>query len=420
MIGYMGKSEQSALWASDEDIERVGARLLEAVRASFSPGIADLSLRDAAAQLGIDRGLAWKLQRLLTADDPLLALHESPSAPGLQKLAKAAGRSSGTGELQDRLREAADEFGRLLDRFPDGRNGLRAVLCHSIPQAKSAADRDARRMLSQATSHLHGFAADVSYNVMLLRPAPDGRDAILRARAAGLFGLRRLRKDRAHRVLVTTMPEPEADDPYGWMLTTLDGRTTDDLSDYLLSEFTTVNARSMHIERDGRHSTLWCPPDAPPINCPGDLVLGQRAGRLSPRYRTEADDYTHYAFSNRMGSGVLVVDVLLHRDAFPDADPPQLTQTMVTEIDPRNISGPPSSIPAPLDQPVEIMPLGTGLARSGSPDVEVAPALLRGVFDRLGEDAEDYRLYRYRQTYPVPQGVWIFWFPLPDRPAERD
>lgn len=417
MIEHMAEAEQSAPWASDEDIERVGTRLREAVRASFSAGVADLSLRDAAAQLGIDRGLAWKLQRLLTTDDPLLALHESPSAPGLQKLAAAAGRSSGAAEAQHRLREAADELGRLLDRFPDGRNGLRAALCHSIPQAKTAADRDARRMLAQATSHLHGFAADVSYNIMLLRPSPDGRDAILRARAAGLFGFRRLRQDRAHRVLVTTMPEPEIDDGDGWMLTALDGRASDDLKDYLLSEYTTLDTNDMRIERDGRHCTLWCPPHTPAINRPGDLVYGQRAGRLSPRYRTDSDDYTHYAFSNRMGSGVLVVDVLVHQDAYPDADPPQLVQTMVTEIDPRNISGPPSSIPSPLDQPVEVMPLGLGLARSGSPDVAVAPQMLTSVLGQLGENADDYRLYRYRQTYPVPQGVWIFWFPLPDRPA---
>lgn len=414
MISHMAEAQESPRWASDEDVERVGEGLLEAVRSSFSSSIADLSLRDAAAQLGIERGLAWKLQRLLSTNDPLLALHESPSAPGLHKLAKAAGRSSGESVVQDRLLQAADDYGRLLDRFPDGRNGLRAALCHSIPQAKSAADRDARRMLAQATSHLHGFAADVSYNIMVLRPGPDGRDAILRARAAGLFGLRRLRQDRAHRVLVTTMPEPEADDPDGWMLTTLDGRVSGDLNDFLIPEYTTVDTNDMRIERDGRHSTLWCPPHSPPINHPGDLVYGQRAGRLSPRYRTESDDYTHYAFSNRMGSGVLVVDVLVHQEAFPDADPPQLVQTMVTEIDPRNISGPPSSIPAPLDQPVEVMPLGTGISRSGSPDVEVAPALLQGVFDRLAENADDYRLYRFRQTYPVPQGVWIFWFPLPD------
>lgn len=412
----MAHAQDHVVWASDEDIEQAGQNLLRAVQFSFGPSVAELSLRDVSAQLGIERGLAWKLQRLMTTDDPLLALHESPSAPGLHKLAAAAGRSSGTTEAQDRLREAADELGRLLDRFPDGRNGLRAALCHSIPQAKTAADRDARRMLAQATSHLHGFAADVSYNIMVLRPAPDGRDAILRARAAGLLGFRRLRQDRAHRVLVTIMPE--ADNSDGWMLTTLDGRASDELGDYLLTEYTTVDTGDMRIERNGRHCTLWCPPHTPPINRPGDLVFGQRAGQLSPRYRTETDDYTHYAFSNRMGSGVLVVDLLVHRDAFPDADPPQLVQTMITEIDPRNISGPPSSIPSPLDQPVEVMPLGTGLARSGSPDVDIAPAMLQDVFDRLGEDPGEYRLYRYRQTYPVPQGVWIFWFPLPDRPED--
>ncbi|MEQ8844282.1 MAG: hypothetical protein RIB58_05450 [Phycisphaerales bacterium] len=414
----MAEAEQSVPWASDEDIERAGINLLRAIRSSFASSVAELSLRDASAQLGIDRGLAWKLQRLLTTDDPLLALHESPSAPGLQKLAAAAGRSSETTDAQDRLREAAEELGRLLDRFPDGRNGLRAALCHSIPQAKTAADRDARRMLAQATSHLHGFAADVSYTIMVLRPAPDGRDAILRARAAGLFGFRRLRRDRAHRVLVTIMPEADAVDRDDWLLTTLDGGASDELGDYLLPEYTTVDTDDMRIERDGRHCTLWCPPHAPPINRPGDLVFGQRAGQLSPRYRTDSDDYSHYAFSNRMGSGVLVVDLLLHRDAFPDADPPQLVQTMVTEIDPRNIKGPPSSIPAPLDQPVEVMPLGMGLGRSGSPDVDAAPALLADVFARLGEDPGEYRLYRYRQTYPVPQGVWIFWFPLPDRPED--
>ena len=416
----MVESEQSTPWASDSDIERVGASLLKAVRSSFSIGVAELSLRDASAQLGIDRGLVWKLQRLLTSDDPLLALHESPSVPGLRKLAAAAGRSGIATGATEHLAKAADEFARLLDRFPDGRNGLRAALCHSIPQAKTAADRDARRMLTQATSHLHGFAADVSYSITVLRPAPGGRDAILRARAAGMFGFRRLRQDRAHRVLVTTMPEQTNEDEDGtnidsWTLTTLAGHASNDLIDYLLPEYTTVDTSDMRIERDGRHSTLWCPRHTPVINQPGDLVYGQRAGHLSPRYRTEEDDYAHYAFSNRMGAGVLVVDMLLHRDAFPDADPPQLVQTMVTEIDPRNISGPPSSIPAPLDQPVEVMPLGTGLGRSGSPDVAAAPEMLTGVLDRLAEDPAEYRLYRYRQTYPVPQGVWIFWFPLADR-----
>ena len=411
----MPDAHDSAPWASDEDIERAGEALLRAVRASFSPSVADLSLRDASAQLGIDRGLAWKLQRLLTTEDPLLALHDSPSVPGLRKLAAAAGRSSDSAESRARLGEAADEFARLLDRFPDGRNGLRAALCHSIPQAKTAADRDARRMLAQATSHLHGFAADVSYNIMVLRPAPDGQDTILRARVAGLFGFRRLRQHRAHRILVTTLPEPEPQDSNSWILTTLEGRASNDLRDYVIPEFTTIDTNHVRIQRDGRHATLWCLLNTPPINQPSDLVYGQRAGRLSPRYATSEGEYTHSAFSNRMGSGVLVVDLLLHRDAFPDADPPELVQTMVTEIDPRRIEGPPSSIPGQLDQPVEVMPLGHGLARSGSPDAALAPDILKTVFNQLGEDPNEFRLYRYRQTYPVPQGVWIFWFPMPQR-----
>ncbi len=416
----MGSSLQRQSWASDDDIEHAGRHLLECIRSSFGPSIAELPLKVATAQLGIDRGLAWKLQRLLTIENPFQALHESPSPPGLQKLAAAAASLGKGTESGAPLLEAAGAMGALLDRFPDGRNGLRAALCHSVPQAKMAADRDARRMLAQATSHLNGFAADVSYSVTLLRPAPDGHDAILRARAAGIFGFRRLRQDLAHRVLVTTMPQSEAGDGEDWNLTTLDGTASDDLGDYILSEFTTIDTKAMKIERRGRNCTLWCPPDAPSINRPGDFVFGQRAGRLSPRYRTDEDDYTHYAASNRMGSGVLVADLLLHQDAYPDADPPLLVQTMVTEIDPRNISGPPSSIPSPLDQPVEIMPLGTGIDLAGCPDLDAAPSILAEVLGRAGEDAADYRLYRFRQTYPVPQGVWIFWFPLPERPAASD
>jgi hypothetical protein len=398
-------------------IHESGILLRDGVRDAFPGDLVASPIKDLAAQYTLDRGLVWKLQRMLATHDPIRVVHESPSMPGLKKLLSSAKRV-GTPEVRcETLARAIESYGTLIDAFPDGRQGLRAALTSHVPEAKHAADRDARRAMVQGAAHLRGFCADTVYNANVFFADPNDPNYVCRARTTGLFGFRRLREGSTFRLLATAMTASNVPgDTPGRGHFTLEGEASRSIDDYLFPEHTTEGASDLLLSIENDRCYLNCPPGVPEINMPVNLVVGLQSGRMGVRYAQDDIRYEFLAHVHRLPSSLSVLDLVVHRNVFPDLDPTQCTQSMTSDLDLKDIPSDPAALLDQLDQPFDTHDLGTGLGRAASGDVPAAAAIISTMLERMGMRAEDFRLYRYRQTYPVPECARIHWFTLPEAP----
>ena len=135
-------------------------------------------------------------------------------------------------------------------------------------------------------------------------------------------------------------------------------------------------------------------------------------------YRTlSASAYFSFSFSNasKVPLRVLIQDLLIHEDAFPNFIPNVVPRMDNVNFD-ASVRDEEMLEVDRLELDVELTRIGWGLDRIGVKEwVGYEPAL-RATFSRAGWDLSRFRAYRCYVRYPFPFVSLTTWFDLPPAP----
>jgi hypothetical protein len=360
-----------------------------------------------ARDLGIDKTLSARILRALRPPDIASVIYEIPSPEGLRIFLAAACRGGLSEPNRDRAALAFREFERLISEFPGGRSGLNAAFSGLSKATRDHTERAAKQAIYKSMSMLLGFSCDVSLATFIIRRSTIDAAFSDTAYVLGKYDVRRVRPSHAITMFGRTLVPAKADDPDTVTGRTLDGRVTDSVNDYLLTDYCTSPLPPMDVVRTSTAVLNVLPDGIPAVNESVSMVSAQLV-RRSSHLASGAKYPCFEGFTPRMPSRVLVMDALVEEGLFDG--PPILGTTL------HSLSGVPLAPGNPafhldevsLQSPVQT--LSQGLDQIDCPEIPAYAPMINDAFTRLGWDRSRFIGYRTLVMYPVPVVNLSYWF----------
>ncbi|MCB9897968.1 MAG: hypothetical protein H6825_08190 [Planctomycetes bacterium] len=366
--------------------------------------------QDVCRRYGINRNLAWKLSKIIHADDVTSTVGHLPGAPGLRILLDTCRRHGASDAICTRVEQAMDAFESVVQTHATDRAGL-DVLLSSLGGSDDSADvqEASRRQAFLGNSAIWGVQARIQLGIHVHVPSAldDWVDA---AAVGGLFDFRRLRHT-ANWPLVRHQAFRRAID--GSLAVSsvvpLDPGGPDG-GPPLVRAFSSVEPDALSpIEVQG--GTLWEMREGP-IGLTGtvDCVFGRRADRIG-RQRAQVDgDSAVAAVPINTPCEKLQIDVFVHEDlAYADVEPraeilSRLETSSDPELDGRRHYG--------LPVPARVVDMGAAPPLLHASDVPRYPELVQWTLERMGHDVKSFRAWRLSLTYPPIPAMPLLRFDL--------
>lgn len=360
-----------------------------------------------ARDLGIDKTLSARILRALRPPDIASVIYEIPSPEGLRIFLAAASRGGLSEPTRDRAALAIREFERLISEFPGGRSGLNAAFTGLSKATRDHTERAAKQAIYKSMSMLLGFSCDVSLATFIIRRSSVDAAFSDTAYVLGKYDVRRVRPSHAITMFGRTLVPAKADDPDTVTGRTLDGRVTDSVTDYLLTDYCTSPLPQMEVVRTSTAVLNVLPDGIPAVNEAVSMVSAQLV-RRSTHLASGAKYPCFEGFTPRMPSRVLVMDALVEDGLFDG--PPILGTTL------HSLTGVPVAPGNPafhldevsLQSPMQMLPLG--LDQIDCSEIPSYAPMISDVFSRLGWDRSKFVGYRTLVMYPVPVVNLSYWF----------
>lgn len=147
--------------------------------------------RDVQRALGIDTALAWQLFRVGSLPDPVAAGPDVPRPGPLSKALRAAAARGVSQAVIQEVRQACDEFERLVERHA-GDRALFDSMVRGLRRDTSQIPLRDRREAYRTNTSIWGLQAQTTYVLAAYYPNRDGRTED-RAALWGYVGMRSLR-----------------------------------------------------------------------------------------------------------------------------------------------------------------------------------------------------------------------------------
>ena len=155
-------------------------------------GVDPTRTRELARELGVNRGLAWRLSRMARSQDGTDVAHDVPGRQSLEKFARVCQDRGASEEVVNDALEAIEEFERAVGACSGGRKTL-AMLLANRGEGTAATDRErARRSLFEGACAVWGVQAQLRFVTVFLFPSPKDPAYLDAAHVTGYLGFRRL------------------------------------------------------------------------------------------------------------------------------------------------------------------------------------------------------------------------------------
>ena len=394
-----------------DSVAEIGFLLQTTMRELIEP-IAGLRPKpnDITEVLHLDRTQSWRISRIMSDECPYTVIYESPAPKGLGLIIDAAVKAGAKKKNATAAREIVDRYDKLIHLFPEGRTGLEGALASIVPKAKETANKKARKQVSMGMSQLLGLRASVRYVSGIMVPSSQIDTKADVVAVAGYIDLRRLRIGPSPTIFSgrSYTHTPAHLDP---AVETLDGDLDPDPRLRLLSEFGSVPAEALTLETSGNELRLVLAPDYPAINDPVTVFFGQRIARSLDRHGVDGRTHEIVHHAPVLPAGINIFDTIIHKDLYSKAHPPRLTIERFG-FNPITQSQKPDDTSYRMDEQPEIMELGSGLKKVHTRIVPQLSEMLNSVFDRIGQDPNEYLVYRTTIEHLPPGFAVTVWIPL--------
>lgn len=370
---------------------------------------ADLATTRIAEVFGIHRKLAWQISRVAYDQDPFTAARHMPTEKSLRIFLRTAGTKGVDAATLGAIEQAGAKFGELVESYGGDRAAFDLLLsaCSATPDDEEAARW--REHAFTGNSFIWGAQCRTVHSVVVQFPSASTPGFFDMAQVRGLVGLR-LNKPHTHWPIAQTTivaggvssassRRREALDPEGAQGGAPVMRThcRGELPRFVRQENTQA----------GVVDDLLVPSS---VGLKGErtIVIGEVFRGLAPVHATPEDPIAHFGMGVRTPARTLVFDLFCHRDLF-----------VGMPREPRvfsDLHGPVACAESDrLAIHAEMQELGHGFGRSQSRDIPGYSALLTDIFQRLGQRADEFRLWRIALPFPpMPASVMIR-HPLPEK-----
>lgn len=358
-----------------------------------------------AKRLGIDKVLASRVLAAVRSADPLFVVHRSPGPEPLRRTIDAAGKQGVDRGLVAAAREAVDAFERLIRDEVGDRSSLDAIVAAWLPEARREFELRRKQSAFKAMSHLKGTMARTIMATVLLAPSESDPERLDVVWLNGLLGIVRLRPGAAVKVVTRRM----ASEPGGRSPLSLGGEPVEDVRRAQLEEFCSDPPPELTVERAGEsvHYSLGGTGYGP--RSAVDLVMGEVNRAEMRRSVPTGSGRKGYVFAEvSIPAERLQLDVFLHRDVYPGANPAvRVYDTSFEGVADANNRARDIDL---LDVLETAESLGEGLGSARSSDVPRYQELIRHALGRLGWGEGAFRGYRCGVEYPIygSQVVMLF------------
>ncbi|MGH7176056.1 MAG: hypothetical protein ACREJC_01635 [Tepidisphaeraceae bacterium] len=357
--------------------------------------------QELARRLSLDKSLAWKLSRIVSAGDPQDALQYLPGDAALAIVVRAVQDAGGSKSLRRRAEGAISRFREAVLQHLGDRSTLDLVV-DGMPTEGGERLLASRKLAFRGNSGIWGVQAKARFSTIFLAPNPDRHEMIDTVLVSGWVDFRRLRED-ARWVLFrlqsfTTHGEIPRDEPVDPL--------ADPAGPMLMADFCSASLPEIHASHESGttvhelgNSTIG---NSGSFTC----VFGSISRAIGSRYAKADTD--EGVFRTHVSAPVenLQFDMLVHRDcAFA------LNQTVRT-------------VGALSIEPTELMdrdtlPIHVSRAELGREPPVVQSGLYARygeltdrVFSRMGWDRREFVGLRYEITYPPFPSTVVVSFPL--------
>lgn len=402
------------------DFQRDAALSIRRVRSLLTQVVSripDLSYRrphDLAGALDMDAKLAWRIGRCMEEPDPFAAAQLLPGPAGLKTFLRAVARRQVPAELVESLRESVDQFCSMVRVHAGSRKNFNRLATGVTESQRTRFDTEHRKTAFEGNSYIWGVHARTIFRCYLIQPSKDGQRWDLIA-IRGFIDFCRLRPKVAWRISSPATVDNDHEARSIGASRALDPRANEQEDSVpLLTDFCTeplpkfrpvagpLGGRDFEFVADsvGRSSQM-------------SVVTGEIMRQVEPRFRQEQYENLAMLFPIRLPAEVLILDLLLHRDLFPD------TQPVRAELYGDLFGGGPNlryeeSDLLPLQDSVQHLGTGTEFVRCV--DIPRYFDMVNYCTTQAGWNGEAFQVFRLRLQFPPIPATAVVRRPLPPAP----
>lgn len=356
-------------------------------------------------RLGIDTKLAWKITRLLQANDLFEAGLFVPGAMAARRfLDAAAAQADGPQVAEARARFA--QFEDLARSHAGDRRSLDLMLAGQRAGAARQAELELRKSAYQANGFLWGVQARVQLKTAIVAPAADG-ERIDAAVINGFFGLRRIRPRAPWRISSAYSVDDDGQVHTGFDWRPLDpalGEHDPATGPPLVSRFCSDPLPPMEVAT-GEAGAVQYAFRGGPVGRRGavDCVIGEVLGGVEPRFRQPGYEVHGVFLRLNTPCELAVLDLLVHRELFPEFAPRIhcFSGLYSGELFKRHLA----ADELPLSEP--LVRIGTGADFPRLAEMPRYRELIRFSFDALRWDPDAFDLHRIQIPLPPTPTVLV-------------
>ena len=363
------------------------ADLMEAV------GVDPNKTRESARLLGLNRGLAWRLSRVVREGDVPAVVGD---VPGKQSIRKFIAACRERGAAEPTLSEAERAIGAFEDAVRDAwgdRKTLSTLMASRAESDPSIEQERSRRKLYEGAFAYWGVQAQVRFVTVFVLPSKEDPTMLDAAHVTGYLGFRRL-SERAW-PLVYEVVEQSRGETVKFRKSPLDPTGESEAQRQLMKQFCRPSSPDIRVVECGGEKRFELA--SGPVGNAGltTCVFGSYLHQISERH-PEAPNTCGFMVRLQTPVERLIFDMFVHRD-IELAEPPaaQLLDRMTYQHTHIEADFPRQTLP--LSERVAPFHAGRHAVTSHIPWY---PRMLDWVSDRIGMGLDAFDGSRFEMMYP--------------------
>lgn len=371
-----------------------------AVRSAFSDlltsaGADACDPQSISRTLGLNKNLAWKISKIIQADDVSVALEQMPGSSGIKIFLRGVERAGVEPGLVHTAREAIREYEQLIRVHSGDRVTLEMMGGDLSVEGRRSRDEHHRKLLFQGASYVWGAQARINLKVGVIGPGerPGTLDF---ASLSGLIDFRRLRHGVTWVMGTRHLNNDDGTRMAAGRTEALDSGVGDD-EPPLMREFCSRPLPELRSFVD-QTSTCFELTEGPVGNTGALTCVFGTVQRGLPFHRSEGNEWGEHSARCDIPAELLILDMFVHRDlAFAIPPEPVLYSGLGGMLQPPGPRRERSRLP--LHEPLQ--DLGIGPLPPATPEVPRYGRMIQSVFERTGWDAQEFHGFRMKIAYPA-------------------
>ncbi len=383
-----------------------------AVRASIAElmdavGIDPNKTRESARLLGLNRGLAWRLSRVVRDGDVPSVVGDVPGRQSIGKFISACRDRGATEPSLNAAEKAIDAFESAVQEAWGDRKTLATLLASRSETDPAVEQERSRRKLYEGAFAYWGVQAQVRFVTVFVLPSKEDPAMLDAAHVTGYLGFRRL-TERAW-PLVYEVVEKSTGDQQKFRKSPLDPRGDREADRQLMKQFCRPDHPEINLRECGGEKRFELA--AGPVGNAGltTCVFGSYLHQIAER-RPESPETSGFMVRLQTPVERLIFDMFIHKDLRVRETPPaQLLDRMTYQY---------THIEADFDQqslPLSerAVPIPGGARHAVTAHIPWYPRMLDWVSDRIEIGLDNFDASRFEMTYPPISTTVSRRFPLP-------